>query len=437
MSARDFTLLWSASAASQLGHMCSLTANPLLALLLTDSPVVAGWVGAASTVPALLMNLPAGWFVDRFNRRTLMFVGQAGRLAACLLPVPALVFRDHAAALLIASALLEAAFLVLYNTAEITAVQHVVPPSRLSKALVTNEARSHLALLAGRPLGGLLFGYGKALPYLMGVLASVWSIFALSMMDGKNYRPHPEEREGTRNPEAGFQGFFLSFKMVLLSPFLRTAVVVCTVGNFFFQTVVLALIVLAREQNMPSADIGLLLATSGVGGLVGSVIAPKIGKRLRDERKIIQGCVVAWAALILVVAVSDLPAVGLIAWGGLSVTGGFLNVALLIHQTGRVPRHMLGRVMGINRFFTSGAVPLGTMCAGYIIAGLRPDGAVWLAFAAMSAMALAVPVLLRPRTMLPDRAIDRLKKRLTRSSPPGAPTAEMINESPLDFLPAR
>ncbi|GAA1792378.1 MFS transporter [Actinomadura chokoriensis] len=414
MRGRDFTLLWSASAASQTGSMCLAAANPLLALLLTHSPVVAGWVGAAGTIPALLMQLPAGWFVDRCNRRLLMFIGQTGRLTACFLPVCAIVFDYHPTALLILGAFFEGVFLVLYNAAEITAVQRVVDSAELPSALATNEARGHLALMAGKPLGGFLFSLDRTLPYFFGIVASAVSIQALISMKKKDYQPREADgspvRAGARTPRAPFLG---SLRFVLLSPFLRTVIVVCAVGNFFFQTVVLLLVVLAEQRHMSGTEIGLLLASSGVGGLIGSVVAPKVGKRFRQERNIIVFCVVVWLALIAIVAGTVHPVAGLLAWGGLSVTGGFLNVAIINHQTGRVPEHMLGRVMAVNRFVTGGAVPLGALSAGYIIAEFRPDGAALLVFCVIAALCLAVPVLLRPRRMLPDRTVDRLKYRIS------------------------
>lgn len=406
---RDFTLLWSASAASQLGGMCAATANPLLALALTRSPVFAGYVGAASTIPALLMYLPAGWFVDRFNRRLLMFVSQVGRLVACGLVVYALGFGSHPRPLLIVAALCEGTFLVLYSAAEITAVQRVVESAELPSALAVNEARGHLAFMAGRPLGGFLFGQRESYPYCVNMLASAWSLFALFLMDKTNYEPQGDGVSSAPRRVSVFDGL----KMVLLNSFLRTVVVVCAVGNFFFQTVVLLLVVLAEQQHLSSARIGLLLATSGAGGLIGSVAAPSAGKRVQDERNIIKLCVTAWAALTFVVAVSAQPVVGLIAWGGLSVTGGFLNVAIVTHQTRRIPEHMLGRVIGINRFVTGGAVPLGALSAGYIVAGLQPRLAAWLAFGAIALLALTVRFLLRPRTLLPARAVEELKRRLT------------------------
>jgi MFS family permease len=374
------------------------------------------------------MYLPAGWFVDRFDRRRLMFVSQAGRLAALTLLVCALGFDWQVAVLLlIVTALCEGTFQVLYNASEITAVQRVVNSTeRLPSALAKNEAGIHLALMAGKPLGGFLFGCNKAYPYYASMLTTIWSIFALLVMGEKNYQPRDESKPLEKTPRTRPKISFASgIKVVLLSPFLRTVVVVCAMGNFFFQVALLSLVVLAEQQHMPSAEIGLLLATSGIGGLAGSILAPIAGKRVRREWNIIL-CVTAWLLLTFVIAVSAEPVTGLIAWGCLSVTGAFLNVAIMAHQAQRVPEHMLGRVMGITRFLTSGAVPFGALSAGYIITELQPYAAAWLVFSMIAFTASAVPFLLRPRKLLPNKVVDWLKERLARTMTTGHHSGEEI-----------
>ncbi|WP_433464048.1 MFS transporter [Spirillospora sp. CA-128828] len=76
---RDFTVLWSGSAASQLGSMNAAIALPLLALSLTRSPVFAGWIAAAGTGPGFLPYLPAGMLLDRFDRRRITLTCQCTR----------------------------------------------------------------------------------------------------------------------------------------------------------------------------------------------------------------------------------------------------------------------------------------------------------------------------------------------------------------------
>lgn len=228
-------------------------------------------------------------------------------------------------------------------------------------------------------------------------------------------------------------------KAMILSSFLRSVVVVCTVGNFLFQIALLLLVVLAKQQHMSAAVIGLLLATSGACGLAGAIIAPMIGTRVRDERNIIKVCVVAWAALTFVIAISAQPIIGLIAFGGLSVTGGFLNVAITTHQVRRVPGHILGRVVGINNFFTWGAVSVGALSGGYIVAELQPQTTAWMVFGLSMAMIAVAFVLVSPQSCLPDRMVNRLKKLLSAPAavpfcPPDEIDKERLEPDPRDLL---
>jgi MFS family permease len=389
---RDFRLLWSGSATSQLGTMSAATASPLLALSLTGSPVFAGWVAAASTVPSLLLHLPAGLFVDRLNRRQIMLVSQFARFIVGALLVGGLfLVENHAtllAALLIVAAITDGTFAVFYNIAEITAVRRIAPSKKLSGAMAKNEARNHIALLVGRPLGGVLYGVSRALPYAVDALTCLLSIFALVSMETKDFQPAPES--ATRQATAPSGGIKSGLHLLLRDSFLRTVLVVCTITNFFFQTVVLLLVVLAEQEGLSSSLIGLLLAASGLGGLLGAIAAPRVLHKLRPKAIVI-GCVWGWLPLAIVVAVSHQPIIGLMAWGCFSFMGAHMNVALAIYQAG-VPEELLGRVASINSFLTSGAVPLGALSAGYIISELGTRAAAGLVAATVAVLAVVVPL---------------------------------------------
>jgi len=76
---RDYMLLWSGQAVSRVGGRVSDLALPLLILALTRSPAQAGLLGAAGTVPSLLLSLPAGAFIDRWDRKRTMIACDIGR----------------------------------------------------------------------------------------------------------------------------------------------------------------------------------------------------------------------------------------------------------------------------------------------------------------------------------------------------------------------
>ncbi|MBM3535271.1 MAG: MFS transporter, partial [Alphaproteobacteria bacterium] len=72
----DFSKLLAAYAATQLGDQITLLALPLIAaLVLGSGPVEMGWLAAAAALPYFLFGLPAGVWVDRLPRRSVIIAG--------------------------------------------------------------------------------------------------------------------------------------------------------------------------------------------------------------------------------------------------------------------------------------------------------------------------------------------------------------------------
>src|SRR5581483_11929379 len=78
----DYMLLWSGQDVSSVGTRVSQLAFPLLVLALTHSPALAGLIGALRGLPYALFILPAGAMVDRWNRKRVMILCDAGRAVA-------------------------------------------------------------------------------------------------------------------------------------------------------------------------------------------------------------------------------------------------------------------------------------------------------------------------------------------------------------------
>ena len=66
---RDYLLLWGGQTISSLGTNVSQIVFPLLVLSLTGSAFQAGLAGALRLLPYLLIGLPAGALVDRWDRK--------------------------------------------------------------------------------------------------------------------------------------------------------------------------------------------------------------------------------------------------------------------------------------------------------------------------------------------------------------------------------
>lgn len=179
---RDFTLLWVGHTISVLGSQISSTAYPLLVLAMTGSPATAGVVLFLAWLPYPLFALPGGWLVDNVDRKALMLAAEVGRGLALVSIVVALWLDELTVAQIAVVAFVEGTLFVIADLAEIPAVRNVVHPKQMTTAMSAIQARSHAALLAGRPLGGVLFDLGRALPFLADVVSYLFSAVTVVLL---------------------------------------------------------------------------------------------------------------------------------------------------------------------------------------------------------------------------------------------------------------
>ncbi|MEU8796309.1 MFS transporter [Spirillospora sp. NPDC048819] len=400
----DFTWLTVGSGISQLGSVSTMAAFPLLALSVMDSPVLAGWVTAAGTFPPLLLQLPAGVLIERSDYRLVMVASQVIRVASALMLLAAFrIFDEPVAALLIAAAV-EGTCAVFYATAELTSVPRVVQHQLLPIAIARNEARSQGALSMGRPLGGFLAAIGHYGPSLINLVAGLAALLSVLRMDGRFFRANKPYDTGMINAlKVGLSAFWKE-------RFLRAVMFVCIVTNVLFQIVILLFIVLAKQEQRSTLFIGVILAASGIGGLIGAFsarrlidvneklsvrIAPKLSVDIAVKRKlsVLVACSGAWLVLTAIIAFTHHPVAMVIAWGGIGFVGANVNVALNLYQAREIKQHLLARVASASNFISRCSAAAGALCAGYIVSAFGPTRSAEVVFFMMLGLTISVFVL--------------------------------------------
>jgi predicted MFS family arabinose efflux permease len=379
---RDFVLLWSGQVVSTVGTRVSSIAFPLLVLSLTGSPVQAGIVGFAQTLPYLLLYLPAGALVDRWDRKRIMLAADAGRAAALGSVAVVLAIDEPSMTQLIVVALVEGSLFVLFDLSESAALPQIVPQQQLPAAIAQNQARQQGAQLVGQPLGGLLFGLSRLLPFAFDAVSYAVSFISLLFV-----RPAFQER---REPRATRLVAELREGVTWLGrqPFLRTLVGLVAASNFAFQALVLVLIVRARELGASPAMIGAMLAFFGGAAILGSLAAPWMQRNL-PASVVLVGALWLWAALAAVLVLIHEPlALGAVA-GIASFAGPPFNVIVGSYAYALVPDRLLGRVRGVALMVAWGAIPLGSLSAGFLVERLGSGATLLVLAAIMLAVALA------------------------------------------------
>jgi MFS family permease len=357
---RDFVLLWSAALASTLGAQVASVAYPLLTLELTGSAGHAGLIGSAAMAVGIALRLPAGALVDRWDRRRTML--------ACALVRAALVAATVAGSLLglldwrmlLAAAVISGGCGVFFQPAETALLRRVVPAEHLPQALAHNEARQYGASIAGPPLGGLLFNLGRTIPLAGELLACLLSFAAVLAVKG----PAPATAVADRSRTL-LRDIAEGLRWTWRQRFLRVLLMTAAGFSLVFSALSFTAIVAARQSGAAPADVGLMMAISSAGGLLGALAAPRV--RRRSPASVV--LVMFWVAAAAIPAMAVHPT----AWsiGPLLAVASFLapaaNAILFTYQMTITPDHLQGRVISSLALIGSAAAPVGPLASGLIL----------------------------------------------------------------------
>ncbi len=356
----DFVLLWSGQLVSTLGSRVSSLGFPLLVLAQTHSPAQAGAVAFAQTLPYLLLYLPAGALVDRWDRKRVMLVADAARAAA--LGSVAVAVGAHAFVLwhVAVAAFIEGSFFVFFQLSESAALARVVPPGQLPTALAQNQAREQGADLAGQPLGGVLFAAGQGLPFLFDAVTYAVSFACVLRLRTRLQEPPAATRRRLRSEIA--QGL----RWLWAQPLLRALAGLIGVTNLVFAGLTLALIVRAQGLGASSTALGVLFGVMGLGALIGAAVAPWIYRRV-PTRLIILGTLWLWVTQPVLLAL--LPSVLSLAVvvGVAALPGPVFNVAVSSYRYALAPDRLQARTQSAVRLIGYGMIPLGSLSTGMLL----------------------------------------------------------------------
>jgi MFS family permease len=370
---RTFQLLWAGGAVSQLGTELTRLAMPLLVLASTGSPAAAGLVAGANVAATVLTQLPAGVWVDRWDRRRTLVVAAALRTV-----------NAAGLAVLVAAGQPEVWQLAVFAAADgvgaaftepvvFASIRAVVPAAQLPTAYAQQESRSHAARLLGPPLGGLLYGFADAVPFVADAVT-----FLVAAVCAAAARV-PRCPAGTQRAErrAMHRELGEALGWVWRQRGLRSVCAVFTVLNPLGGAFLLPLIVLVGERGADAVETGTVLAGAGVGGLAGALLSGRISQLLPPGKLVIAiiavfGCAVAAAALPLG------PWWPMVPLAVVSLATPSINVVVNVVLARLTPESMLGRVDAVLGTAAQGLRPVGPVLGGGLAALLGGAGSLVL-----------------------------------------------------------
>ncbi|PTM87128.1 putative MFS family arabinose efflux permease [Streptomyces sp. VMFN-G11Ma] len=403
----DFRKLWVGQTMSQLGEQASLVVLPLFAVLTLHAG--AGQLGALRAVgqaPILLLSLFVGAWVDRLRTRTLMVLADAGRtLALGAAAVAGLLGWLGLPALLVV-AFAVGALSVVFDVAYQASLVRLVDRGQLVRGNSALEGSRSAAQIGGPALGGALVSVLSA-PI---AAASSAVFFALSFLSirrsgrGENVPDRPE------HPPRVWRLIHEGLCFVVRDGSLRTVCFASATFQFFFAAVMTVyLLFLPRDLHLSGTAVGLALAATGPGALLGSLLAARLPRRFGYGVVLVSAAALGDGAFLCVPAlhgssgatVSALLAVNFV----FGTFGQLVNVTIMAVRQTVTPDAMQGRAAATINCVGMGMTPLGSLLGGFLAEAWGTRSSLLVAAAGMllSPALMAVSPLARLGRTLPAR----------------------------------
>ncbi|MFC9673517.1 MULTISPECIES: MFS transporter [unclassified Streptomyces] len=443
---RDFRRLWVGQTVSQLGEHTTLVVLPLCAVLTLDAG--AGELGvlrAVGQAPILLLSLLAGAWVDRWRTRTVMVLADVGRaLALGAAAVAGLLGALGLPALLVAGFAV-GALSVFFDVAYQSSLVRLVERDQLVRGNSALEGSRSAAQIAGPALGGALVSLLSApIAAVSGAL-----LFALSCLSIRRIRrreslpeptrersqrlqepthecshPHPEPtqdlsqrppeptQEPPRRPPRVWRRIREGLRFVVGDTSLRAVCLASAAFQFSLAaTMTVYLLFLPRELHLSGTEVGLALAATGPGALLGSLLAARLPGRFGHGVVLVSAAALGDGALLFVPALHGSSAGTVLALVAVSLVfgtfGQLVNVTVMGVRQALTPDGMQGRAAATITFVGMGLTPLGSLLGGFLADewGLRPSLAVTAAGMLLSPLLMSLSPLARLGRTLPDRRL--------------------------------
>jgi Na+/melibiose symporter-like transporter len=354
---RDFMVVLLGQGVSSFGDAITNTAMPILVLALTGSGFAMGIVGVLSTLPDLVVGLPAGAYADRWDRRRMMFVADVGRAVLTALVPLSVWMGGPTLAVVIGVAFPLNVLRVLWLAAFTAAVPGLVGREQVPRANGVLEAAWTVGWVVGPALAGLLavaIGPGPTIA----IDAATFAVSAGSLFFVRRSL-RPEVRTERTHIVADVRE---GIAFVARQPTLRAVVLFWTTTSVISAGLTGALIFyITIDRDLGTAVVGLVLSAFAVGSLGGSLVAARLAPKPVGLVMLL-GAVGMGVALIASVGtpVPVIVAVCLLA----GILNAYVLVAYLSLRTLLSPDALLGRVGATARTLSVGLMPVGSLAAG-------------------------------------------------------------------------
>jgi MFS family permease len=373
---RDFRRFWLGHSVSLIGDEVHRLAMPLAAYVLFGAGATAmAWLTAAPMIPALLLSIPAGVWVDRRpSRRRIMLGADVGRFLVVLSVPVAYAFGVLTLAQLIVSEVVVGVLAVLFSISDNTLFAAMVPTAELMQASSLSNGSRAFATVCGPGLGGLAVQLLTA-PFALVADALSYLASAVSLSRIRPVEPVPDRQAGG--------GFLAGLRWIATTAGIRALEgAVGTVNFFDFIFQALFILYATKYLHVNAGLLGLALGAGAVGGLLGAALTGRVVARIGLGMGMTLGFLGFAAPHVLVVLASGpkpLIVLTLFAYEFLSGLGVMvLDVCGNTYITAVMPDDLRSRISGVLQTVNYGIRPLGALTGGWLATTVGIRTSLWI-----------------------------------------------------------
>lgn len=354
---RNFFIYWLGFSISHSGTWMQNIAQPWLALIITNNPTLVGLVGAVQFLPTMLFSLFSGVFVDRLNKKLILYITQSGQCVVSLFFALS-VFYDFATyALVLSLAFATGIFNCLDSPARHSFIYELVSDKKLvPNAVALNSMSLSVSRIAGPSLAGLVIAtFGLGTCFLFNTFSFIAIFISLFFIHANKSKPKKHKESILRAIKSAF--YYIKNNDILLTPLLILLIFATLIPNYAVNVSALVRFELGGNDG----DFGYLMAFIGIGGFAGA-FASAIQKEF-SIKTIYYGpfvcafwlfCVGIYSSFWWVAVMLTLTSFSFIR------TLNAINSCLQLHSLDLYR----GRVMSVYTLF--GTMPFGAWIAGFL-----------------------------------------------------------------------
>ena len=357
---RDFRLLWMSMVASFTGNQMHQVTRGFLALQITGQASSIGWVMASWGVPMLFFSLIGGVVADRFERKRVLMLAQAGQGLMGLGIALLLFFEALEMWHLIAAGVWQGTMFSFNGPARQALIPELVGEEGLANAIALNTAAMNLTRVLGPALAGVMLAVsGPTVVYFFMASSYVLVLVLLSGLPRSGRERLPaDEREPIWEEMKGGVRYVLVENRIIAGLILISLVPVIIGFPYQMMLPVFQKVVFEVDEK----GLGFMFTAGGVGALIGSLAVATFADHPRASQfQLVIGvafgvtlAAFAWSPNYWV-AISILPLVGASSMAFFALN----NTKVMIETDPNYHGRVMSLYMLTWAFMPLGGIPIG------------------------------------------------------------------------------